>query len=109
MAEEVVIIVPGRAVSSHARAARGYKRRIYDTAKPLFPSPLKERGIRLRVDYFYASGHIVDLDNLLKCVLDGLKGAAYDDDSQVDEVLIRRYNISVNPTVEGTRVEWIET
>ena len=36
----------------------------------------------------------MDLDNLLKSVLDGLKGSAYEDYSQIDEVSARRYNIS---------------
>jgi Holliday junction resolvase RusA-like endonuclease len=104
---EVIFVVTGRAVSSRASAARGYKRRIYDVAKPLFPSPITQSNIRVQVEHFYATGHIVDLDNLLKCVLDGLKGAAYEDDVQVDEVLIRRYNVSIGHRILSPRNEWL--
>ncbi len=90
---EEPIIVPGRAISIRARGSRRYKQRIHDIAKPFFPQPLTSRNIRLQVHYFYTTGQVVDLDNLLKCVLDGLSGAAYEDDSQVEELWIRRYNV----------------
>lgn len=104
---EVSIIVPGRAVSSQARTAGRYKQRIHELARPLFPEPLTERNIRVQVDYFYTTGHIVDLDNLLKCVLDGLNNAAYVDDVQVEEVLIRRYNIFMTNRILTPREEWL--
>ena len=53
----------------------------------------------MHVAYFFTTGQVVDLDNLLKCVLDGLSGAAYEDDSQVEEIWIRRYNM-----LEGNRM-----
>jgi crossover junction endodeoxyribonuclease RusA len=31
-----------------------------------------------------------DLDNLAKAVLDGMNGVLYDDDSQIDNLIIRR-------------------
>lgn len=64
----------------------------------------------MHVAYFYTTGQVVDLDNLLKCVLDGLTGAAYEDDSQVEEIWIRRYNIFDDhrmSTVEETIYEYI--
>ncbi|MCI0441428.1 MAG: RusA family crossover junction endodeoxyribonuclease [Chloroflexi bacterium] len=105
---EAVIIIPGRAFSGRSDSAALYKRRIYDAAGPLFSGPLTLHGIALRVDHFYATGHMIDLDNLLKCVLDGLTGAAYVDDAQVDEVLIRRYNVSTSHFVPSIRREWVE-
>ena len=104
------IIVPGRAISVRARAARRYKQCIHNIAKPLFPVPLTSRTIRVQVAYFYTTGHVVDLDNLLKCVLDGLTGAAYEDDSQVEEIWIRRYNILEDhriPTIEEALYRYI--
>ncbi len=50
---------------------------------------------------------MIDLDNLLKCVLDGLTGAAYVDDAQVDEVLIRRYNVSRGHAIDNLMDEWL--
>lgn len=104
---EEPIIIPGRAMSSRAHGARRYKRRIHDAAKPLFPAPLTSNNIRVQVDYFYTTRRIVDLDNLLKCILDGLKGAAYEDDSQVEEIWIRRYNVFEDRRLGVVRFGWI--
>ena len=41
-----------------------------------------------------------DLDNILKAVLDGMQGPLYDDDSQIDNLCIKR-----GPTVPGGVVE----
>ena len=41
-----------------------------------------------------------DLDNLAKAVLDGMNGVLYDDDSQIDNLFIKR-----GPTIPGGQVE----
>ena len=105
---EEPIIIPGRAISVRARGSRRYKQRIYGIAKPFFPQPLTGRNIRLQVHYFYTTGNIVDLDNLLKCVLDGLSGAAYEDDSQVEEIWIRRYNVLTSGDLGDLEDEWLD-
>lgn len=61
----------------------------------------------MHVAYFYTIGQVVDLDNLLKCVLDGLTGAAYEDDSQVEEIWIRRYNMFADWEMGTVRDEWL--
>ena len=104
------IIISGRAISVRARGSRRYKQRIPDIAKPFFPQPLSDRNIGLEVYYFYTTGSVVDLDNLLKCVLDGLSDAAYQDDSQVEEIWIRRYNVHEaprTPTIDPELYEYI--
>ena len=73
-----------------------------------FDSPLLERNLSAEVRHFYTSGHRVDLDNLLKSILDGLKGAAYEDDSQIVRVSAERYNISESFTVEDLKPEEVD-
>lgn len=41
-----------------------------------------------------------DLDNVIKSILDGLNGIAWDDDSQVDEIYIRRGYDKSNPRAD---------
>ena len=41
-----------------------------------------------------------DVDNVLKAILDALKGVAYNDDSQVTEIWVKRKDDKENPRVE---------
>ena len=43
-----------------------------------------------------------DLDNLAKAVLDGMNGVLYDDDSQIDNLIIRRGATTPGGLVEVT-------
>ena len=43
-----------------------------------------------------------DLDNLAKAVLDGMQGPLYDDDSQIDNLIIRRGATTPGGLVEVT-------
>ena len=92
---EQVVIVPGIARSKYARSAQRYQETVNTAARRQIDRVLRSRNLTV------ASGHRVDLDNLLKSVLDGLKGAAYEDDSQIVKVSAERYNISESFVVEG--------
>lgn len=41
-----------------------------------------------------------DLDNFMKCLLDGLQGTAYKNDKQIVEMHSYRYDDKLNPRVE---------
>lgn len=105
---EFLVIVRGVARSKQARSARKYEEHVNSAARDAFERPLAERDLSVDVQHFYTSGHSVDLDNLLKSILDGLKGAAYHDDSQIAAVSARRYNISESYTVENLRPEQVD-
>lgn len=105
---EYIVIVPGVARSKHARSASRYEQAVNRAARESFAQPLRARNLSVGVRHFYTSGHRVDLDNLLKSVLDGLKGAAYDDDSQIVKVSAERYNISESYAVEDFRPQELD-
>ena len=107
-APEYLVIVPGQARSKYAKSAPKYEQNVHDSALKLFVVPLRGRNLYVVVHHFYTSGHSVDLDNLLKSVLDGLKWAAYEDDSQIAKLTAQRYNISESYTVEDLTPEEIE-
>ena len=103
---ETLLIIEGVAVSAYARGASRYKDRIRDVARQFLEAPLAERDLSVEVQHFYTSGRRPpDLDNLLKCVLDGLERAAYENDSQVRKVSVARYNISGSFSLEDPRPE----
>jgi Holliday junction resolvase RusA-like endonuclease len=61
-------------------------------------TPLKgEVSVQLAV---YRPQRRGDLDNTLKVVLDSLRGIAYVDDSQIVQILARRYDDKERPRVE---------
>ncbi len=99
--------MPGQARSKYARSAPKYERTVRDAALQVFGAPLTERNLAVEVHHFYTSGHTVDLDNLLKSVLDGLKGAAYEDDSQIEKLTAQRYNVSQRFSLGDPRPEWL--
>ena len=76
-------------------------------ARQQFSVPV-ETDIATEIHHFYTTEHRVDVDNLQKTLFDGLKGAAYNDDSQIHNVTLSRYNISTSYTVEVVREEWVE-
>ena len=83
MGKEYRFIIPGRAYSGQGKSATRYKAKIRKIAARIIAQPLTQDFLHLKVDYFHLGRHRVDRDNLLKCICDGLKSVAYNDDSQI--------------------------
>ena len=79
IAREYRFVIPGRAVSFRSPVAMDYRKRVRRCARPLFRKPL-DLALEIRLDYFHCHARRVDMDNVSKCVLDGLNGLAYRDD-----------------------------
>lgn len=88
------LVVPGKPVpcgrprvssGGHAympEATRKYERRVRRMASGVFGAPLQGK-VRVRVLFVLPDRIRRDVDNLLKSVMDGLNGIAFEDDSQV--------------------------
>ena len=63
--------------------------------------PTDER-VSLSIEAYMPDRHRRDLDNLLKSLLDALKGYAYRDDSQIDRIAICRCGVCEPGRVEVT-------
>jgi len=59
-----------------------------------------EGPVLVRLRFYRETHRTVDLDNLVKAVLDGLNGVAYDDDSQVVRIEAELLYDHANPRVE---------
>ncbi|MBI4200954.1 MAG: RusA family crossover junction endodeoxyribonuclease [Chloroflexi bacterium] len=103
-----IVIIRGVARSKYAKSAPKYELTVKGAAQDKFTKPLTEKNLAVAVRHFYTSGHRIDLDNLLKSVLDGLKGAAYEDDSQIVRVSAERYNIAESYVVEQPTPEELD-
>jgi len=84
------IWVSGYPKSSQANKSNlnRYKEGIRMAAKKIIPQPTKSR--RLDVEIFFQAESLLrpDVDNVIKPILDALKGIVYKDDSQVRSVKI---------------------
>ena len=56
-----------------------YRQLVRRCAGLVFRRPLNV-ALEIRLDYFHSHARRVDMDNVSKCVLDGLNGLAYKDD-----------------------------
>ena len=80
---EYRVVVPGQAVSFRSPKAKAYKELVRNRAQSVFPMPLSEHTVEVRVDYFHTTRRRMDMDNIAKCVIDAMNGIAYLDDGQV--------------------------
>lgn len=80
---EYRLVLPGKAESFRTAAAADYKERTKKMARQVLKRPLSEKRIEIRIDYFHGGHRRMDVDNIAKCIIDGLTGVAYADDRQV--------------------------
>ena len=91
------IWVEGYPLSSQAtrQTLERYKSIIKDTTSKIVPYPIKSRRIDIEI-FFQAKNTLrADVDNIIKPILDALKGVVYFDDSQV-----RSVKVTAIPSIE---------
>lgn len=62
-------------------------------------------GVMLRAHFYLENLRRVDVDNLIKAIKDALKGVAWNDDSQVVEMIVTKHLDRERPRVEV----WIDS
>jgi len=102
---EYWLLIPGKPASSRART-KGAKARltrhkniVKSTATQIFNRPI-HGGVKIYLYHFH-KGHVIDLDNMEKPILDGLTGIAYQDDIQVEEKETKRVNLNASAMISG--------
>ncbi len=84
------IWVEGYPLSSQANREnlQKYKSRVKDAAGKVIPYPIKSK--RIDIEIFFKAKHSLraDVDNIIKPIMDALKGVVYFDDSQVQSVKV---------------------
>ena len=61
------------------------------------------QDLGILIIYFYQGETYLDVDNIAKSLLDGLKGVVFQDDRQVSELLVRKTQLSAGLSLTGAR------
>lgn len=69
-------------------------------AKSQWKGPPLSGDIELHATFFFGTKRKADLDNLNKLALDSLTGIAYEDDSQITELRLKRGYDKAQPRIE---------
>jgi Holliday junction resolvase RusA-like endonuclease len=104
---EYRFVVPGRAVSFRSQAAMRYRRVVGRCARLVFGKPL-DVTLEIRLDYFHSHERRVDMDNVSKCVLDGLNGVAYSDDRLAKVQTSRAHDLRARVDLQDGPVDLVK-
>lgn len=76
-------------------AGRAYKASVLEAACDVCDAPLRSRiGVQIELSAPNKTRD-TDIDNRIKAILDGLEGPAFEDDRQIDQLIVRRLPIDV--------------
>jgi hypothetical protein len=67
-----------------------------------------DADVAVLIIYFYQGETTLDVDNIAKSLLDGLKGVLFRDDQQVSELLIRKSRFSAGLSLTGASLYLLE-
>ena len=98
-------IVDGPAVSQQARRRarlREWKATVRQEAEKYWSSDQQTATgfVMLQITYFY-NYVLVDVDNIVKPILDSIQGLAFVNDRQITDIIVRRRNLSGNFKIEN--------
>ena len=60
-----------------------------------------DQDVAILIIYFYQGETTLDVDNIAKSLLDGLKGVLFRDDRQVSELVVRKSRLGAGLSVTG--------
>jgi Endodeoxyribonuclease RusA len=91
---EFIVVGAPRSANANARAAR---ERLQEEG---VPGPT-DQDLGVLIIYFYQGQTTLDVDNIAKSLLDGLKGVVFRDDQQVSELRVRKTRLSAGLSLTG--------
>ena len=96
--------VPISAQNKKPGAVEGWRADVRAAARAAqrTPAPISDDQIGVTIVYFHAGPAHIDIDNIIKPILDALKkGMVYWDDRQVSQVVARRTSLSPGLTIRN--------
>jgi crossover junction endodeoxyribonuclease RusA len=98
-------IVPGapRSANANPRSRRRWRDRVSRAARDRLQkvgNPTAQ-DVSVLIIYFYWGDTALDVDNIAKALLDGLKGLLFLDDQQVSELLVRKTRLAAGLSLTG--------
>ena len=100
---EFLVVGAPRSANANPRSRRRWRERVARAAR----ERLREEGgptaqdVAVLIIYFYQGETTLDVDNIAKSLLDGLKGVLFRDDRQVSELVVRKTRLSAGLLLAG--------
>jgi hypothetical protein len=100
---EFIVAGAPRSANANPRSRRRWRELVTRSAR----ERLQEEGgptnqdVAILIIYFYQGEATLDVDNIAKSLLDGLKGVIFRDDQQVSELLVRKTRFSAGLSLTG--------
>jgi hypothetical protein len=100
---EFIVAGAPRSANANPRSRRRWRERVSRAAH----ERLQEEGgppnqdVAVVIIYFYQGETTLDVDNIAKSLLDGLKGVLFRDDQQVSELLVRKSRLIAGLSLTG--------
>jgi len=109
---EFVVAGAPRSANANARSRRRWRERVSRAAR----EQLREEGgsgttdqdASVLIIYFYQGEATIDVDNIAKSLLDGLKGVLFRDDRQVSELRVRKTPFGIGLSLTGASLYLME-
>jgi hypothetical protein len=102
---EFIVAGAPRSANAKARSRRRWRERVSRAARERLrkeggPGPA-DQELAVLIIYFYQGETRLDVDNIAKSLLDGLKGVLFRDDQQVSELRVRKSRFSAGLSLTG--------
>src|SRR5271155_1478199 len=100
---EFIVTGAPRSANANPRSRRRGWERVARAARERLQEDggLTDQDVSILIIYFYQGETTLDVDNIAKSLLDGLKGVLFRDDQQVSELLIRKSRFSAGLSLTG--------
>jgi hypothetical protein len=100
---EFIVAGAPRSANANSRSRRRWRERVSRAARERLEqeSEPTDQDVAILIIYFYHGETTLDVDNIAKSLLDGLKGVLFRGDQQVSEILIRKSRFSAGFSLTG--------
>src|SRR5205823_247935 len=99
---EFIVAGAPRSANANPRSWRRWRERVFAAARErLQEAGPTDQDVSVLIVYFHWGDTSLDVDNIAKALLDGLKGALFRDDQQVLELLVRKTRVAAGLSLMG--------
>ena len=100
---EFIVIGAPRSANANPRSRRRWRERVSRAAREHLTEKVDptDRDVSVLVIYFYQGETTLDVDNIGKSLLDGLKCVVFRDDRQVSQLVVRKSRVSAGLSLSG--------
>lgn len=98
------VVIARRPVSGQKGPNHSYKKAIREAAQGRIGRPFTAGSLYARIVWLHRPRREQDVDNILKPILDALKGVVYDDDKRVTQCLAAAIDRSAEVVLSDSRV-----